>query len=41
MRNVIIHDYPGMDLRIVWDTARCTLPPEARQSAKPRDGDGS
>ena len=26
MRNVIIHDYPGVDLRVVWDTVMGDLP---------------
>jgi uncharacterized protein with HEPN domain len=27
MRNVLIHDYPGVNLTIVWETARDDLPP--------------
>lgn len=27
MRNVVIHDYPDVDLEIVWDTIRNDLPP--------------
>ena len=27
MRNVLIHDYPSVDLAIVWETARDHLPP--------------
>ncbi len=27
MRNVLIHDYPGVSWSIVWDTARNDLPP--------------
>ena len=27
MRNVVVHQYFGVDLRIVWDTVRNNLPP--------------
>ena len=27
MRNVVVHQYFGVDLRIVWDTVRINLPP--------------
>ena len=27
MRNVVVHQYFGVDLRIVWDTVRKDLPP--------------
>lgn len=27
MRNVLIHDYPGVDLEVVWATIRDDLPP--------------
>jgi hypothetical protein len=27
MRNVVVHQYFGVDLRIVWDTVRNDLPP--------------
>ena len=26
MRNVVVHQYFGVDLRIVWDTVRNNLP---------------
>jgi uncharacterized protein with HEPN domain len=27
MRNVVVHDYPGVDLTIVWEVVRNYLPP--------------
>jgi len=27
MRHKIVHDYLGVDLRIVWDTVEADLPP--------------
>jgi len=27
MRNVLVHDYPGVDLRVVWHTIQNDLPP--------------
>jgi uncharacterized protein with HEPN domain len=27
IRNVVVHDYAGVDLQIVWETARNDLPP--------------
>ena len=26
MRNIIVHDYDGVNMRIVWDTIKCDLP---------------
>ena len=31
MRNVLIHEYPRIDLKIVWDTATNDLPPVVPQ----------
>jgi uncharacterized protein with HEPN domain len=27
MRNVLVHDYPRINIKIVWDTLRNDLPP--------------
>ncbi len=27
MRNLVVHEYSGVDLRIVWDTSQVDLPP--------------
>ena len=31
MRHAMVHEYPGVDLRIVWDTVRDDLPPLVEQ----------
>jgi uncharacterized protein with HEPN domain len=31
MRNVIIHDYPGVDQSVIWDTIQRDLPPVAHK----------